>query len=220
MTMPHKICPQCGQPAVPEILQCRRCGFLYAPVPPGPAGAGLRPPGAQELPRAQQAALQRRDRFTPLVLLAALGLGVLLAGIGVRALRQAAVRSAAFTAGNLPAGPGLNASPAEAAGPPHRLSFFVESDSAQEMPILTFRNIANDTLTLTLRDRYGHVYRASSRSEQMATLQVPAGEYSVSVENDNPHVRPNWGDAAFRRFKSYHADFIEGPFDERIHLGD
>ncbi len=88
------------------------------------------------------------------------------------------------------------------------------------MPVLTFRNMDDDTLTLTLRDSAGHVYKATSRLEQLATLQVPAGYYSLSIECDNPRIRPNWGDATFRKFKTYHADFVVGHRDERIHLGE
>ena len=155
-----------------------------------------------------------------MILLLALGLGIVVLSVGWRVARYAALQRAGSSAGDLSGHSPLAASPADSASPPGKLSFFVESESRQEMPVLTFVNIANDTLTLTLRDRYGHVYRASSYQGQEATLQVPPGDYSVSVENDNPHVRPNWGDASFRRFKAYHANFIEGHFDERIHLGD
>ncbi len=213
MTMPHKICPQCGQPAVLEIAQCRRCGFVYAPMPAATPPAFT--PSAREMPRDRQAAQQRKNSALPLALMAIFIIGVVAVGSVVRVLTRAA-----FSGRGVPGGSGVNSSPADTASPPGKLSFFVESDGKQEMPVLTFRNMENDTMTLTLQDSYGHVFKASSRSEQLATVQVPAGYYSVSLQNDNPMVRPNWGDATFRKFKTYHADFVEGHFDARIHLGE
>jgi hypothetical protein len=218
MTMPHKTCPQCGQPAVLAMTQCRRCGFVYdtgasAAPPPFP------PPSSPETPRVQTAA-PRRSSFGPLALLIVLGLSVLVLGVAARVWRRAALRRAVFSARGLPGGSAVNSAPADSASLPNKLSLFVESASSQEMPVLTFRNFAIGTMTLTLRDRYGHVYRASSTQKQEATLQVPAGDYSVSIDNDNPMIRPNWGDATFRKFKAYHADFVMRHTDRRIHLGD
>ncbi|HLK61764.1 MAG TPA: hypothetical protein VKU00_34780 [Chthonomonadaceae bacterium] len=34
MTQPYKVCPQCGQPAVLEMAQCRRYGYAYPPSAP------------------------------------------------------------------------------------------------------------------------------------------------------------------------------------------
>ena len=218
MTMPHKTCPHCGQPAVAAMPQCRRCGFVYAP----PVGL-ISSPVAQavETSHAHQTSRQGPRRAAPLLLLLALGLGVLLIGVAVREWKHAAAASqVVFSGEGLPGGPAVNASPADAASAPGKLSLFAESESKQEMPVLTFRNFADGALTLTLRDRYGHAYRAVSREAQEATLQVPAGEYSVSIDSDSPRIRPNWGDAAFRKFKSYHADFVAGHSDTRIHLGE
>lgn len=218
MTMPHKTCPHCGQPAVAAMQQCRRCGYVYAP-PVGP----FSPPAAQavETPRAHQATRQVSRSAAPLLLLLALGLGVLLIGAAVREWKHTAAASqVAFSGEGLPGGPAVNAFPTDAASSPGKLSLFVESESKQERPVLTFRNFADGALTLTLRDRFGHAYRAVSREAQEATLQVPAGEYSVSIDSDSPRIRPNWGDAAFRKFKSYHADFVAGHSDTRIHLGE
>jgi hypothetical protein len=114
----------------------------------------------------------------------------------------------------------LIGAPTDAGAARRSLPLFAEQDSPQEMPALTFGNMADATLTLTLRDRYGHVYRASARREETATLQVPPGDYSVSLDGDNPHIRPNWGDATFRKFKSYHAAFGVGHVDTRVHLGE
>lgn len=40
MSVPHKVCPACGQPAVISMQQCQRCGHVYrtapAPSPPQP----------------------------------------------------------------------------------------------------------------------------------------------------------------------------------------
>jgi rubredoxin len=220
MTMPHKICPHCGQPAVLAMTQCRRCGFVYgSDTPAAPAGSAA-DPNAREIPRARQAAPQRKSSLGPLALLIVLGIGVFVVGAAYRVWRHAFLRHAAFSARGLPGGSAVNAAPADAASLPGKLSLFVESESTQEMPVLTFRNFAIGTMTLTLRDRYGHVYRASSADEQVATLQIPAGDYSVSIDSDNPRIRPNWGDATFRKFKAYHADFVVGHTDERVHLGD
>lgn len=219
MTMPHKICPQCGQPAVVAMTQCRRCGGAFSAVPPA-GSADPTAPRPTEAPRAQQAALQRRRRIAPLMLSAALVLGALLLGGTAFVVNRALLQSGRFDADKSTGGSPLNAAPADTAASPHKLSFFVETPSAEEMPTLTFRYMAAGTLTLTLRDRYGHVYRALSREAELAKLQVPAGDYSVSIDSDNPHIRPNWGDAAFRKFKSYDADFVVGASDTRIHLGD
>jgi hypothetical protein len=219
MTMPHKTCSRCGQPAVLTMAQCQRCGFAYASTLSSPP---VRPPGsaATEIPAAQRQMQQRRRHAGPTVLLIAVGLGVLLLGAGLNVLRQAALRHAEFPSRGLPGGSPLNGAPAESAVPPGKLSLFVESNSAEEMPTLTFRNLADGVMTLTLRDRYGHVYRAASRQSELATLQVPAGDYSVSLESDVPRIRPNWGDATFRRYKSYNALFVAGHSDARVHLGE
>ncbi len=210
MTMPHKICPRCGQPAVLAMTQCRRCGCVYTPGPPA-ASVSPAAPNSGEMPRAQRTARQRSSAAMLIVLV----LGLFLFGAIVRSGRHVD-----FAAGRMPGGSALNSGPADSASPPGSLSLFVESESRQEMPALTFRNLAIGTLTLTLRDRYGHVYRASSSQEELASLQVPAGDYSVSIENDNSLIRSNWGDASFRKFKSYHADFVIGHSNRRIHLGD
>ncbi len=219
MTMSHKTCPQCGQPAVLTMPQCQRCGFVYGPGTSAPSSS-LPTPLSRERPRTQQAALQPRSILGPLLLFVALGLGVVVLGVGVRMARHAALRRTVSAARGLSGGSALNGAPADASAPPSKFSFFVESDSQQEMPKLTFRNMAIGTLTLTLRDRYGHMYRASSSQEEEATLQVPAGDYSVSIDNDSPLIRPNWGDATFRKFKSYHANFVVGHSNARIHLGE
>lgn len=219
MTMPHKNCPQCGQPAVLAMAQCRRCGFLFASAPPFAASRPTQS-SSMEAPAAQRYAQQRRRRTGPPALLIALGLSVLLLGAGLTVLRNTATRRTAFPARGLSGGSALNSAPADAAPPPGKLSFFVESNGTEEMPVLTFRNLADGIMTLTLRDRYGHVYRASSQQMGLARLQVPAGDYSVSLESSTPRIRPNWGDATFRKFKSYDALFVAGHSDERVHLGD
>ena len=219
MTMPHKSCPRCGQPAVLTMAQCQRCGFAYASTP---SSAPIRThgPAAMEMPDAQRHRQQHRRNAGPVVLLIAVGLGVLLLGAGLNVFRQAALRNAEFSYRGLPSGSPLNSAPAKSDAPPGKLSLFVESNSAEEMPTLTFRNLADGIMTLTLRDRYGHVYRAASRQSELATLQVPAGDYSVSLESDIPRIRPNWGDATFRRYKSYNALFVAGHSDTRVHLGE
>lgn len=219
MTMPHKICPQCGQPAVLAMTQCRRCGFVYVPIAPVASGASPTP-RPMELPSAQRALQQSKKSANPLALLIFLVLGVLVFGIVVRVAIRSALRQAGFPVRRRPHGAPLNSAPADATSSPGKVSLFAESDSPQEMPVLTFRNRDASTLTLTLRDRFGHVYRASSRAGEVATLQVPAGDYSVSIDSDNPRILPNWGDAVFRKFKSYQASFQVGHSDTRIHLGD
>ncbi len=172
------------------------------------------------MPLALRQAQQRKSVARPLTLLLALGLGVLLLALVGNVVKQAVLEHTGFSTGSRRGGSPLAASPADSASSPGKLSLFVESESPQEMPILTFNCYADTTMSLTLRDRYGHVYRASSRLAESATMQVPPGEYSVSIDSDNPHIRPNWGDATFRKFKAYHADFIVGHSDERVHLGD
>ena len=152
--------------------------------------------------------------------MAALALSVVLLGILGVQLTRAILDRAAFSRAGLSGSSALNTAPTDATKTPGKLSFFIESDSPQEMPVLTFRNFASSNMILTLRDRYGHVYRASRREAELATLQVPAGDYSVSIDSDNPRIRPNWGDAVFHKFKSYDANFTVGHSDTRIHLGD
>jgi len=117
-------------------------------------------------------------------------------------------------------GSGLNSAPIDAEAPPSKLSLFVESDSREEMPVLTWRNFTFSPMSITLRDRYGHVYRSSNEHGGVATLQVPAGDYSVSLDSSNPRIHPNWGDGTFRKFKAYRANIVLQHTHERIHLGD
>lgn len=218
MTMPHKICPQCGQPAVLEMAQCRRCGFAYMQAP---SVGSPYVPGTQrdrERPYAPQQPPTRR-RSGARLLLAALGC-LLIVGALARVLMQGTRRHASAATGGLPFDSGLNIAPADADAPPGKFALFAESESRQETPSLTFRNWSGFTMTLTLRDQYGHVYRSSCAGDQTAEMQVPAGYYSVSLDCDNPHVRPNWGEATFRKFKTYRADFGVGVGGERLHLGE
>jgi hypothetical protein len=201
------------------MTQCRRCGLDYRSAVPTAPPHVLPAQGSRETPSAAQAASPRRTSAVPLVLLLVLGLGVCALGLVVRVARRAVLRHAVVDARRMSGGSGIASAPADAAAPSNP-SLFVESASQQEMPVLTFRNFAPGTMTLTLRDRYGHVYRASSSQEQESSLQVPAGDYSISVDSDDPHIRPNWGDATFRKFKAYSADFVMRHTERRVHLGD
>jgi hypothetical protein len=213
MTMPHKICPQCGQPAVLAMMQCQRCGFVYGSGTSASQSGFPPSPHSREIPRAQQPALQPRRRG-PLALLVILGLGIVV--LGAVALSW---RLNVLTRG-LSEGSGLNSAPIDAEAPPSKLSLFVESDSREEMPVLKWRNFTFSPMSITLRDRYGHVYRSSIEHGGVATLQVPAGDYSVSLDSSNPRIHPNWGDASFRKFKAYRANIVLHHSHERIHLGD
>jgi len=165
------------------------------------------------MPRAQQAAPQRR-RHGPLAFLVVLGLSVVVFG-AIALTHRINVLSHGLSEGS-----GLNSAPTDAEARPHKLSLFVERDSPQEMPILTFSNFTYARMTLTLRDRYGHVYRAACEPAQQATLQVPAGDYSLSLDSDSRSIHSNWGDATFHKFKAYDASFRAGHSDRRVHLGD
>src|SRR5689334_2220204 len=95
MTQSYKVCPQCGQPAVPEMPQCRRCGFLYVAPPFSGAEmpAPVLPPTAAstpyrvELSHAQRADLRARRRAGMLTTLAGVLLLALL-GVGIYRLTR------------------------------------------------------------------------------------------------------------------------------------
>lgn len=77
-------------------------------------------------------------------------------------------------------------------------------------------------MTLVLRDEFGHEYVARCTRGQDAVIQVPPGDYTVDVSSDNPNTGSNSGDAVFRRYKRYSADFETVPafLADPIHLGD
>jgi hypothetical protein len=79
---------------------------------------------------------------------------------------------------------------------------------------------APGTLVLTLTAGSGAVFRALSRNGVEGTIQIPAGDYQVDVECNDPGVLPNHGDASFRQFKEYTAEFVHTIDPERLHLGD
>lgn len=209
--MPHKTCPHCGQPAVVSMPQCRRCGFVFPSAPPASFGVEARERPHERIPQASGS--RSISTWLPLMLVC----GALLGIVALARLRGVGQHALPTDGGHT--GSALDFSPTDGAAP-HGSSLFVESNSAQEMPQLTVRNGSGSGLTLTLRDRYGHVYRAICTQFGTADMQVPSGYYSVSIESDNPHIRPNWGDATFRKFKAYEADFVVGHRDERVHLGE
>src|SRR2546429_4128798 len=93
MTQPPKTCPQCGQPAVLEMAQCRRCGFVYPPSAPAappltPQSHPLTPgyPSPAPAPRilerpAQQRQASQRALLLALALLGCLALAVVVVGL-------------------------------------------------------------------------------------------------------------------------------------------
>ena len=97
---------------------------------------------------------------------------------------------------------------------------FVEREGAAESPTLSITNDDNDTMQLLLKDAAGKVYHLEAHPMQTSSLQVPPGHYDVAVSSENPAIRPNYGDAEFRRHKEYSATFVQSADYGPIHLGD
>ncbi len=211
---PHKVCPHCGQPAVLEMPQCRRCGIVYLPSaaqPPPPFGRPLSAASQREVRPVSNA--PRKPAA-----IAAL-LAILLLALGGAAIFRAASRitlpPARVTEG------GARSVPRGGVGMRDPTAgLFVEHESRAEMPSLVITNGDNDTMYLELRDAAGRKHTLTARPNETAQLQIPAGQYGIAVTSDNPYIRPNYGDAVFRRFKEYAATFVTSSDPAPIHLGD
>ncbi len=222
MNQPYKVCPHCGQPAVLAMPQCRRCGFVYPTVPMTPE---------------RSAAVSRGRRAAPLLVLLVFALLLIVLGVGLsRSLfsRHSSANGLVFSnakplsaadsgIANAPSTPNANSAVTNAPSAPSAdsdTSLFSARSSRTEMPTIHVTNAEVDNMTLTLRDRTGHIYQAQSRDGHTTTIQVPPGDYSVEVVSSNPEITPNSGDAVFRRFTEYDADFVYSTESTRIHLGD
>ena len=227
---PHKICPQCQQPAVLAMPQCRRCGYFYPPPPPmayNPAGAmpsvaplsALSPQSQRELQQAALRAQPRRSRLAPVLM--ALMLLLIVCGGGALLWRLGRHAARAIPLSGLASGVTDNAGTPHKGGPDLGSGLFVESESKAEAPELAIHNDSDVGLKMVLKGADGKVYELSAAPDQTAHLQVPAGDYALEMSSDSPYVLPNSGDATFRRHKKYDADFVlsneaHGP----IHIGD
>jgi hypothetical protein len=225
MTQPYKVCPQCSQPAVLEMPQCRRCGFLYRASPQISMASSNLASHPPERSRAE------RNRVRNRMLFGMLGVLLLLVGVAAGLIRLFSTASARPESGltqvpqqTLPSRqPSLPTAPAigmpDSSLPSHP-GMFIEKDSPREIPTLHVTNEERDTLLLTLWDRQGHVYTLTGPGRQTATLTIPPGEYQLSIVSQLPHAQPNYGDAIFRRRKEYYASFHHTGFTTPIHLGD
>lgn len=211
---PYKTCPQCGQPAVVQMPQCRRCGYVFPPAPSAaPYGRPMSAASWRELAGpAPVAAPTRGQRWSVLAALVLLGLvGLVGAGAFVYGLKHPGGRPVAGAA--LPAQSGGMADPT--AGP------FVERPGRTEMPTLRVTNGEDEgTLFLVLQDANGRTWRTAARPGETSTLQVPPGDYRLRVSSDERWLHANDGDATFRRFKEYSATFVASVLPGRIHIGD
>lgn len=197
--------------------QCRRCGFVY-PLQPGFSARPLSSASQREGTRAQPIA-PAVSRQTNNLLLAGLLFFLLVGGAGFGLYR---ILNRPTGAGNpLAAGaPPIPSPPAASGDLTGSSGFFNERPGQSEKPVIHVAGDFSDTMRLRLRDAYGHEYNAVSRHGETVDLQVPAGEYAVYVEGDNPLVHPNAGDATFRPFKEYNARFAVGHEGSPFHLGD
>jgi len=98
---------------------------------------------------------------------------------------------------------------------------FTQRSSKVEQPTIKVSHRLFDvTLTLELTDIYTGRTFVARTSGPPTSITVPPGDYRVYVYGDDPTVRPNTGDATFRRHTEYEAVFTSSPFAGRIHLGD
>ena len=210
---PHKVCPQCGQPAVLQMDQCRRCGFVYPGFTPVVDSYG-RPLSPAALREVRRPAAHPRRRASTIALLASIAVIALAAIILARSAGRLGVPAARIAdRGASPAAP-LAGMRDPMAG------MFVERESKAEMPTLAITNDDNDTMHLLLKDGAGRVFHLSAGAYETARLQIPTGRYDIAVTSDDPTIRPNNGDAVFRRYKEYSSTFVRSPDYGPIHLGD
>lgn len=97
---------------------------------------------------------------------------------------------------------------------------FQELPSADPVPSVTVTTDENDVVTVLLLDSVGRSYYAVCSPGVPATIQIPAGQYSVQVSSNDPDVLPNTGDALFRPYRKYSARFYHGIGRDPIHLGE
>ena len=205
----HKVCPNCGQPAILQMPICRRCGFQF-PVP------------AEQFERNRVPPAQRRSAsgMAVFIAVALLILLVLLGGAIVR--RRNRLHNGGI--GDFASGVGVprGGAPAGNVESPPDLTggLFKERPGKAEQPTIYVENMETGTLFMELRDTQGRVYRSQCRAGQRVPMQVPAGNYGVHVSSDVPGIIASDGDAVFRTFKEYDAAFTFGMPGEPLHLGD
>lgn len=207
---PHKVCPHCGQPAVLDMVRCRRCGYNYSAVGVQPTMTFARPLSAASEREMNRVWPPKRRSHAPLIMAvpALLAIG----GIAwvIRSVRPVIAPIAARAGRPSPV-------------PPIRdpmAGMFVARDGRAEMPTLTVTNDDTDAMNLLLKDEAGRVSLLPVPALSTASKQVPAGRYDIAVTSDNPAIRPNYGDAVFRRYKDYSTTFVQSPDYGPVHLGD
>jgi hypothetical protein len=206
---PHKLCPNCGQPAVLEMDRCRRCGFVYTAASVEPTMTFTRPLSAASRRELERAHKPARRTIAPFVLAALALLAVSCAAYVIRAARLNAAPLTARAA--LPAAAPLRDPMA---------GMFLEREGQTEQPTITISNSDTDAMSLLLKDASGRVTLLQVPAMSTASKQVPAGRYDIAVTSENPAIRPNYGDAEFRRRKEYSATFVQSADYGPIHLGD
>jgi len=114
----------------------------------------------------------------------------------------------------------VGAPPTEIGGRQSPGSLFTERISASATPTIHVTNREDDVITCVFRDPAGHEFRVQSSAGKTESIRIPPGQYTVEVSSNDPFVQPNSGDATFRRFKDYDADFVHASSAESFHLGD
>ena len=204
----YKVCAHCGQPAVNQMPQCRRCGMPFPNV-------------SETIERRQRIAPSRKSSGKSLAVVIALMIAALIFG---GAFVRKMLRKMPNDFANVTSGQGVPPSrPPISDGnsqPDLTGGLFKERPGSAENPTVFVQNMETGTLVLELRDQSGRVYKTQCIAGQRVPLQVPAGNYGVHVSSDVPGVSATDGDATFRKFKEYDAAFSYGMPGEPLHLGD
>ena len=213
MTQPYKRCPQCGQPAVIEMPQCRRCGHSYfQPMPTAPLDVY---PRIGPVP----ARMSRAVLTAAILVVTVLVVGAMVLTFFVRQTVSASPSSLMY-AMRPPHAASSGVQSPSSSQPTGGSGLFQETESAKEMPEVTITNIEMDTMTLVLTDASGHTFSTASSHSVPATLQLPPGDYQLSISSNDPGVQTNTGDAIFRKHKHYSATFLHDSEAGPVHLGD
>ena len=249
MEQPYKVCPQCSQRAVPQMVNCGRCGFLYAPVvpPQSPPNYG-KPLSDRAANEFKPSPSPRSFRLSPPAIIVCLLLFFVAGGWIVSRAREAKhsdldafsqfamerqdrasrqSRPLTSDAANTPVEDRSenkkenNMMMRAETDTPVSGSPFTERTTQTETPTINITGTSSTTDTVYFRAANGQNYHLVVHPNETASLQLPAGNYEFRLVPEEVRVHGQYGDATFRRYKAYDLFITSGPdHGERGHIGD
>lgn len=240
----YKVCPQCSQRAVPQMVNCGRCGFFYAPsVPPQSSPSYEKPLSDRAVNEFKPLPSPRSFALSPPAIIVCLLLVFVAGGWIVSRAREAKnsdldafsqfamdrqdrtsrqTRPLTSDTANTPAQHKREGDMMRAqTDTPVSGSPFTERTTQTEIPTINITGTSSTTDTVYFRDENGQNYHLVVHPNETASLQLSAGNYEFRLVPGEVGVHGQYGDATFRQYKAYDLFITSGPdYGERGHIGD